>query len=177
MTGIDPRIRQLKIKTGVCKRSGKEKASYQKEAEQQKAKIEKMKADNEDEYKIKKMHEVLGETQQMVPDCHRRLVAARADLEKMIEELEPDFGQSDEKEEADKDLVAAKQVLQESEAYLPDEEPKLEPKPEPKPVVETNKETCSGPAWSVLKKCPNSCEASVTILCSFSSTNSALYLY
>jgi len=137
MPGVDPRIRQLKIKTGVCKRSGKEKASYLKEAAQQKAKIEKMKAENEDEYKIKKMHEVLGETQQMVPDCHRRLVAARADLEKMIEELEPDFGQSEDREEADENLVAAKQVLKESEAYLSDEEPKPEPKAEAKPEATT----------------------------------------
>ena len=30
---------------------------------------------------------MLAETVQMVPDCHRRLVAARADLEKMIAEL------------------------------------------------------------------------------------------
>ena len=57
-SGTDPRIRQLKIKTGVCKRSGKEKASYVKEAEQQKAKIEKMKAEGKDEYEIRKMGEV-----------------------------------------------------------------------------------------------------------------------
>ena len=73
----------------------------------------------------------------MVPDCHRRLVAARADLEKMIEELEPDFGQSEDREEADENLVAAKQVLKESEAYLSDEEPKPEPKAEAKPEATT----------------------------------------
>ena len=56
--GVDPRIRQLKIKTGVLKRSGKEKLSYQKEADQQKAKIEKMKAEGRDEYEVKKMGEV-----------------------------------------------------------------------------------------------------------------------
>ena len=38
----DPRIKQLKIKTGVLKRSGKEKLSYRNEADQQKVKIEKM---------------------------------------------------------------------------------------------------------------------------------------
>ena len=47
----------------------------------------------------------------MVPDCHRRLVAARADLEKSIAELEPDFGGDPQKEEEpDENLVAAKQV-------------------------------------------------------------------
>ena len=45
----DPRLKQIKIKTGVLKRVGKEKLSYRKEADQQKAKIEKMKEDNRDE--------------------------------------------------------------------------------------------------------------------------------
>ena len=56
----DPRLRQLKIKTGVVKRLGKEKMSYKKEAEQQTAKVEKMKAEGKDEYDIKKMGEVSG---------------------------------------------------------------------------------------------------------------------
>ena len=45
----DPRIKQLKIKTGVLKRVGKEKLSYRKEADQQKAKIEKMKEEGREE--------------------------------------------------------------------------------------------------------------------------------
>ena len=45
----DPRMKQLKIKTGVLKRVGKEKLSYRKEADQQKAKIEKMKAEGREE--------------------------------------------------------------------------------------------------------------------------------
>ena len=45
----DPRLKQIKIKTGVLKRVGKEKLSYRKEADQQKAKIEKMKEDGKDE--------------------------------------------------------------------------------------------------------------------------------
>jgi len=142
----DPRIRQLKIKTGVCKRSGKEKASYLKEAAQQKAKIEAMKAQGEDEYKVKKMQEVLGETQAMVPDCHRRLVAARADLEKMIAELEPDFGaagsgDNPDEEEENKDLAAAKLVLQESEAYLPDELVEQPAKPPAAPAAAKQEST------------------------------------
>ena len=45
----DPRLKQLKIKTGVLKRVGKEKLSYRKEADQQKAKIEKMKEEGREE--------------------------------------------------------------------------------------------------------------------------------
>ena len=45
----DPRLKQIKIKTGVLKRVGKEKLSYRKEADQQKAKIEKMKEEGREE--------------------------------------------------------------------------------------------------------------------------------
>jgi tubulin-specific chaperone A len=81
----DPRIKQLKIKTGVLKRVGKEKLSYRKEADQQKVKIEKMKDDGKDEHDIKKMGEVLQETLMMIPDCHRRLVAAHGEVSAMME--------------------------------------------------------------------------------------------
>merc|ERR1712154_370977 len=80
----DPRLKQIKIKTGVLKRVGKEKLSYRKEADQQKAKIEKMKEGRE-EIEIKKMGEVMQETLMMIPDCHRRLVAAHADLSQLLE--------------------------------------------------------------------------------------------
>ena len=54
----DPRVKNLKIKTGVVKRTGKEKLSYRIEADQQKDKIEKMKAEGKDEHDVKKMNEV-----------------------------------------------------------------------------------------------------------------------
>ena len=66
----DPRLKQIKIKTGVLKRVGKEKLSYRKEADQQKAKIEKMKEDGKDEviyqnitnhtHTIKNIHHILN---------------------------------------------------------------------------------------------------------------------
>lgn len=55
----DPRIRTLKIKIGVVKRLTKEKIVYEKEAEQQKERIEKFKSDGKDEYDIRKQEEVL----------------------------------------------------------------------------------------------------------------------
>ena len=55
---MDPRLKALKIKTGVVKRTGKEKLSYRTEADQQKAKVEKMKAEGKDEADVKKMVEV-----------------------------------------------------------------------------------------------------------------------
>uniref|UniRef100_A0A671FWT9 Tubulin-specific chaperone A n=1 Tax=Rhinolophus ferrumequinum TaxID=59479 RepID=A0A671FWT9_RHIFE len=50
----DPRVRQIKIKTGVVKRLAKEKMMYEKEAKQQEEKIEKMKAEDGENYAIKK---------------------------------------------------------------------------------------------------------------------------
>lgn len=76
----DPRIKQLKIKTGVVKRLAKEKTVYEREAEQQKARIEKYKADGKDEYEVRKQEEVLQESLMMVPDCQRRLVKAYDEL-------------------------------------------------------------------------------------------------
>ncbi|KAG8524619.1 Tubulin-specific chaperone A [Galemys pyrenaicus] len=53
-TMADPRVRQIKIKTGVVKRLVKEKVMYEKEAKQQEEKIEKMKAEDGENYAIKK---------------------------------------------------------------------------------------------------------------------------
>jgi len=46
----DPRIRTLKIKTGVVKRLAKEKVTYEKEAAQQREKIQKLKEQGEDRF-------------------------------------------------------------------------------------------------------------------------------
>ena len=57
----DPRLKKLRISTGVVKRCGKEKLSYRKEADMQKDKIEKMKAEGKEEAEVKKMNEVSHE--------------------------------------------------------------------------------------------------------------------
>jgi len=82
---VDPRIKTIKIKTGVLKRVGKEKLSYRKEADQQKLKIEKMKEDGKDIHDVRKMGEVLQETLMMIPDCHRRIKAAKEELLSILE--------------------------------------------------------------------------------------------
>ncbi|XP_012658254.1 tubulin-specific chaperone A isoform X2 [Otolemur garnettii] len=79
----DPRVRQIKIKTGVVKRLVKEKVMYEKEAKQQEEKIEKMRAEDGENYAIKKQTEILQESRMMIPDCQRRLEAAYIDLQQM----------------------------------------------------------------------------------------------
>ncbi|KAG5841198.1 tubulin-specific chaperone A [Anguilla rostrata] len=95
----DPRVRQIKIKTGVVKRLAKEKVLYVKEAKQQEEKIERLKAEGGDEYVIKKQVEVLQESRMMVPDCHRRLATAHMELSQLLE-MEADLGELEEYKEA-----------------------------------------------------------------------------
>ena len=81
----DPRFRTLKIKTGVLKRLAKEKLTYEKEAVQQRERLETYKEQGKDSHMIKKQEEVLQETLMMVPDCQRRLLKAFEELEKLLE--------------------------------------------------------------------------------------------
>ncbi|XP_037677493.1 tubulin-specific chaperone A-like [Choloepus didactylus] len=81
----DPRIRQIKIKTHVVKQLIKEKVMYEKEAKQQEEKVEKMRAEDGENYAIKKQAEILQESRMMNPDCQRRLEAAYTDLLQLLE--------------------------------------------------------------------------------------------
>ncbi|KAK5852282.1 hypothetical protein PBY51_023763 [Eleginops maclovinus] len=95
----DPRIRQIKIKTGIVKRLAKEEISYKKEMKQQEEKVERMKAEAGCEYVLKKQVEVLQEARMMIPDCHRRLTIAHSDLQQLLE-AEEDLCESEEYKEA-----------------------------------------------------------------------------
>uniref|UniRef100_A0A1A7WNI5 Tubulin-specific chaperone A n=1 Tax=Iconisemion striatum TaxID=60296 RepID=A0A1A7WNI5_9TELE len=104
----DPRVRQIKIKTGIVKRLAKEEVSYIDEAKKQEEKVERLKAEAGDEYVIKKQMEVLQESRMMIPDCHRRLAVAHADLLQLLEETEQDLGESEEYNEARNTLDSVK---------------------------------------------------------------------
>ncbi|TSK71986.1 AP-3 complex subunit beta-1 [Bagarius yarrelli] len=80
-------------------RLAKEELLYIKEAKQQEEKIEHLKAEAGDEYYIKKQMEVLQESRMMIPDCHRRLAMAHADLQQLLE-TEADLEESEEYKEA-----------------------------------------------------------------------------
>lgn len=106
----DPRLRQLTIKTGVVKRLTKEKVVYQKEAVQQKARIEKLKAAGEDDHVLRKQEEVLQESLMIIPDCQRRLAKA-------FEELS-DFVKNEEELKETKEYETAMQILEEAKLQL-----------------------------------------------------------
>lgn len=51
----DPRLRQITIKTGVLRRLAKEKTVYEREVDQQKARIEKLRAEGKDDHVLRKV--------------------------------------------------------------------------------------------------------------------------
>ncbi|KAF6357643.1 tubulin folding cofactor A [Rhinolophus ferrumequinum] len=77
----------------------KEKMMYEKEAKQQEEKIEKMKAEDGENYAIKKQAEILQESRMMIPDCQRRLEAAYTDLLQILES-EKELEEAEEYKEA-----------------------------------------------------------------------------
>ncbi|KAJ3605164.1 hypothetical protein NHX12_027214 [Muraenolepis orangiensis] len=81
----DPRIRQMKIKTGVVKRLAKDKVMYEQEVKDQMVKIEKLKEAKECEHVIRKQIEVLQESQMMVPDCKVHIARAYKELVSLME--------------------------------------------------------------------------------------------
>ncbi|KAH0539939.1 tubulin-specific chaperone A-like [Cotesia glomerata] len=113
----DPRLRTLKIKTGVVKRLTKEKITYEKEATQQQERVEKYKKEGKDQHDIKKQEEVLQESLMMVPDCQRRLVKAYEELKNILDS-EQDLKETETYIEAEKIIADAKSQLPKEIANL-----------------------------------------------------------
>lgn len=107
----DPRLKTIKIKTGVVKRLTKEKVVYEREVETQQQRIERFKKEGKDEYDIRKQEEVLQECLMMVPDCQRRLLKAYDEL-KQIVDTEHDLKEKEE-------LKVAQTILAEAKLQLP----------------------------------------------------------
>nr|BAN20409.1 cofactor A, putative [Riptortus pedestris] len=106
----DPRIKVLKIKTGVVKRLTKEKICYEKEADQQKERIQKYKDEGKDDADINKQNEVLQESLAMIIDCQRRLSKAFQELETILKD-EEDLKETEE-------YIAAIQILEDAKPVL-----------------------------------------------------------
>ena len=107
-------LRQLKIKTGVLKRSVKDYGSYAKEKVELEEKYEAAKNDESvEEGKLKRMNEAVAETAQMLPLCKTK-------IETNIEALRSHMESNDENEELKEaeDWAAADAALAEATAYL-----------------------------------------------------------
>ncbi|KAG5420541.1 RBL2 [Candida metapsilosis] len=91
---------QLQIKVNALKRLIKEEGLYQREVTEQEQHVNQMKANNADEYELKKQVEVLEESKRMVPQVSKKI----EDLKKSLQEyLESYTG--------DEDLTEAKELL------------------------------------------------------------------
>ena len=66
----------------------KEVNAYEKEVEQNEARVQKMRDEGKDPYDIRKQEEVLQESYMMVPDSKSRLETALGDLEAAIADAE-----------------------------------------------------------------------------------------
>lgn len=106
----DPRIKALRIKTGIVKRLTKEKVMYEKDVDAQRQRLQKFKDEGKDEHNIRKQEEVLRESLFMVPDCQRRLAKAFNEL-KLLLETEAALSKSEE-------YITAKKILEEAEFEL-----------------------------------------------------------
>ncbi|ODN03547.1 Tubulin-specific chaperone A [Orchesella cincta] len=107
-------LKTLKIKTGVVKRYTKEKQSYEKEASQQRAKIEKFKQEGKDEHFMRQQDGCLKESEMMVPEVQRQLLKGYEELKAIVEEQKGELGQTGE-------YKTAVQILDDAKAHLPDE--------------------------------------------------------
>ncbi|PIA31355.1 hypothetical protein AQUCO_05000024v1 [Aquilegia coerulea] len=112
-------LRNLKIKTGTCKRVIKELRSYEKEVEREAAKTADMKEKGADPYDLKQQawtENVLAESRMMIPDCRKRLEASLADIKETLAELESNQEKGAEIDEARTVIAEVETVFQTSEA-------------------------------------------------------------
>merc|ERR1712086_26214 len=81
-------LKDIKIKTGVCKRLVKELLAYKKENLKLQEKVDKLAADGACEHDVKKQKEVLDENSNIIPSCITRLQEAYENLYALMDEHE-----------------------------------------------------------------------------------------
>ncbi|XP_054160087.1 tubulin-specific chaperone A-like [Oppia nitens] len=106
----DPRLNQMRIKTGILKRVTKEKTVYEKEVDNERKRLETMKSQNKDDYEIRKQEEVINESLMMLPDTMTRIQQAFNDLNNIIQETQTELSETTEFQTA-KTLVQEVQQL------------------------------------------------------------------
>ncbi|KAH8094608.1 tubulin binding cofactor A [Cristinia sonorae] len=84
MSDVEVLRRQLKIKSGVAKRLFKEHQSYEKEAEDQQIKLDKLIAEQGEEWYIKNARNMLEESKKLIKDTSDRFGNAVQDLRDTI---------------------------------------------------------------------------------------------
>ncbi|KAK1306835.1 Tubulin-specific chaperone A [Acorus calamus] len=108
-------MRNLKIKTGTCKRILKELHSYEKEVEKEAKKTTDMKERGADPYDLKQQENVLAESRMMIPDCRKRLESSLDDLKGTLAELKEANEQGSELGEAESIIADVENLFQTAE--------------------------------------------------------------
>ncbi|KAF8841926.1 tubulin binding cofactor A [Paxillus ammoniavirescens] len=105
--------RQLKIKAGVTKRLLKEHNLYGKEAGEQQLKLDKMIAENAEDWEIRQAKRIFDESQRMIKDTSVRLGKAVQELQTLVSAVKtkPEFSEDKELAEAEKELGEASAVV------------------------------------------------------------------
>ncbi|KAG2138674.1 tubulin binding cofactor A-domain-containing protein [Suillus bovinus] len=105
--------RQLNIKSGVAKRLLKEHILYAKEAEEQQRKLDKLIANNAEEWDVKSAKRILEESHRMIKDSDNRLGKAVQDLRELVIRVksQPEFAE-------DVELLHAEEALEEASVHL-----------------------------------------------------------
>ncbi|KAN0100250.1 Tubulin binding cofactor A [Tylopilus felleus] len=105
--------RQLKIRVGAAKRLLKEHNLYKKEADDQQRKVDRMVAENGDEWEIKNAKRIFEEFQRMIKDTGDRLEKATQELKTLIDSVQsrPEFSDDKELLEAEKQFTEASATL------------------------------------------------------------------
>ncbi|XP_076466052.1 tubulin-specific chaperone A-like [Babylonia areolata] len=114
MAQADPRIKKLKIQTGVVKRLTKEKAAYEKEMAETQTKIDKLMKEGSNRFVVSKQEEVLEESRRVIPDVLRKLKTACEELGTLMESGQSDLAETEEYKTAQTAMEAAKAVLDQS---------------------------------------------------------------
>ncbi|XP_046910579.1 tubulin binding cofactor A [Dermatophagoides farinae] len=81
----DPKINQIRIRTGVLKRCVKERQAYEQELTRETERLNTMREQQRDVYEINKQQEIINETAMLLPDCQKRITAAYHDLQQLVE--------------------------------------------------------------------------------------------
>ena len=104
--------KDVKMATGALKRLCKETRMYAKEVETEEARLQKFKDAGEEGAKIRQQETVVQETRIMIPDLEKKVKAALAKLNKVLEETDAEVDEvSEEIMEAAKEAVSDANTL------------------------------------------------------------------
>eukprot|EP00878_Enallax_costatus_P003532 GHUV01003746.1.p3 GENE.GHUV01003746.1~~GHUV01003746.1.p3 ORF type:complete len:112 (+),score=34.69 GHUV01003746.1:228-563(+) len=103
--------RSMKIKTSTLNRIHKEYVYYQKEADKEKERAERLKAENAEPHDLRQAETVAAESAMMVPETRQRLEAALSDLQSYVNQNAQDAAETEELTKAKESITAVEGIF------------------------------------------------------------------